>query len=134
MSTISSMLFHSEAGSVFGFHGTSLNSAYYLSSPELMNVWTVVGYCPVISIISGLVRAVMYSVALIDELVVRKPDSDTDSDTEKTTFSYAHTITQVFRGICEALQLGLVFLLILDIIFTVGRLLTTVPKVDNRVM
>lgn len=115
-SGIPSKILYSQFGQSFGFHGECCHNVTKVDNENIdgaMNISAVIGYCPVISIISGLGRSILFSMAVIVKL----------SGGVGHDLTYCFMITQVFRGVGEALQLGLIILLPLDIIFTIGRLI-----------
>lgn len=93
----------------FGYWGKAVGRPRSSENDCMLNCFNVAGVCPVLSIISGLFRAAANAMDLYSSGWREGKGME--------------EVSHIFRGVGEALQLGILFLLI-DVIFTVGRMLT----------
>lgn len=122
------IIIESDYSTAFGYYGANLSDPMPRQNPDRIekkgffnysyksgNALHVCGYAPLLSIITGIIRIVLATIQLCNG-----HDFD-DSPLNQT--GKANLYSEIGRGVCEVMQFTLVLLLI-DLIFTVGRLLS----------
>lgn len=111
-SSIGNTIFNFPGAEVFGFKGKCVNNPpiHVYEKAWQINVLNSGGYCPGLSLLTGSFKIVIASQNFYQRGWKENPNA-------------ALVLATLFRGIIEVLQLG-ILLFIIDIIFTVGRLLT----------
>jgi len=81
----------------------------YTMCPTKQNKYHLIAYMPLLGAIVGVFQRILPAIRIFKDL------------NPSESFATRVCVTQIFRGVCETLGLGLLFL-IPDVIMTIGRL------------